>query len=59
VADALAGLPDAPQVTAAFAGLGGADVSEPTWEAMLDDARAVADGAPPGAPRIYHEGAAL
>ena len=59
VADALAGLPDTPQVIAAFAGLGGADVSEPTWETMLDDARAVADGTIPGAPRFYHEGAAL
>jgi pyruvate ferredoxin oxidoreductase alpha subunit len=59
VADALAGLLDAPQIVPAFAGLGGADVSEPTWEAMLDGARAVADGAVPGVPRIYHEGAAL
>lgn len=59
VSDALAGLPNPSQVVAAFAGLGGADVSEPTWEAMLDEARAVADGAIPGAPRIYHEGAAL
>jgi pyruvate ferredoxin oxidoreductase alpha subunit len=59
VADAIAGLPDAPQVVAAFAGLGGADVSNATWEAMLAEARAVAAGVLPGAPRIYHEGAAL
>ena len=59
VADALEGLPEGPAVMAAFAGLGGADVSESTWEAMLDEARAVVGGAAVGAPRIYHEGAAL
>ena len=59
VADALAGLADAPQVVPAFAGLGGADVSEATWEAMLDEALGVARGAGPGPPRVYHEGAAL
>lgn len=59
VADALADLPDAPAVVPAFAGLGGADVSEATWEAMLGEARAVASGVLPGAPRVYHEGAAL
>jgi pyruvate ferredoxin oxidoreductase alpha subunit len=59
VADALDALPGAPPVVPAFAGLGGADVSKATWEAMLDEARAVAAGVLPGAPRIYHEGAAL
>lgn len=59
IADALQGLPDPPQVVPAFAGLGGADVSTATWEAMLDEARAVAAGALPGPARTYHEGAAL
>jgi len=59
VADALAGVPNAPPVVAAFAGLGGADVSEATWEAMLDEAREVANGRAVGPPRVYHEGAAL
>jgi pyruvate ferredoxin oxidoreductase alpha subunit len=59
VVDALADLESPPRVVGAFAGMGGADVSEATWEAMLDEARAVADGRTPGAPRVYHEGAAL
>ena len=59
VADALHGLPHAPPLVAAFAGLGGADVSEQTWAAMLDDARAVAAGAAPANQCVYHEGAAL
>ncbi len=59
VADALSGLPEAPAVVGSFAGLGGADVSESTWEAMLDEARAAAAGATPGPPRVFHEGAAL
>jgi pyruvate/2-oxoacid:ferredoxin oxidoreductase alpha subunit len=59
VADALAGLDAPPRIVSAFAGLGGADVSEATWEAMLDEALAVGTGKPVGAPRIYHEGAAI
>jgi len=59
VVDALSDLPAPPRVVSAFAGLGGADVSEATWEAMLDEARSVACGRQPEAPRVYHEGAAL
>ena len=59
VADALADLERPPRIVAAFAGLGGADVSEGTWEAMLDDARAALDGPPPPPWRIYHEGRAV
>ena len=58
VVDALEGLPDPPAVVPAFAGLGGADVSEATWEVMLDDARLAMEGAPAGMPRVYHEGSA-
>ena len=59
VADALANQPGPPRVVSAFAGLGGADVSEDTWEAMLDGAREALDGkrVPPW--RLYHEGRAL
>ena len=59
VADALSSLPTPPRIVSAFAGLGGADVSEDTWEAMLDGAReALGPGKlPPW--RLYHEGRAL
>ena len=59
VADALSGLDRAPRVVSAFAGLGGADVSEPTWEKMLDFARAALAGGtvPPYA--FFHEGSQL
>ena len=56
VVDALAELDHPPRVVSAFAGLGGADVSEVTWEAMLDDARVALDGPAPPAYRFYHEG---
>jgi len=56
VADALADLERPPRIIGAFAGLGGADVSESTWEAMLDDASAVLGGAPAPPWRAYHEG---
>uniref|UniRef100_A0A832MM26 Ferredoxin oxidoreductase n=1 Tax=Eiseniibacteriota bacterium TaxID=2212470 RepID=A0A832MM26_UNCEI len=59
VADALFPLDQRPRLLSAFAGLGGADVSEATWEAMLDDARAALDGPPPPAYRFYHEGRRL
>ena len=59
VADALSDLADPPQVVSAFAGLGGADVSEATWEAMLDQARTIPAGSPAPPSRVYHEGAAL
>jgi hypothetical protein len=54
--DALADLDRPPRVVGAFAGLGGADVSETTWEVMLDDARRALGGPPPPASRFYHEG---
>ena len=59
VADALGNLPSAPRVVSAFAGLGGADVSESTWEAMLDVGRRALAGEDVSDGRIYHEGAAL
>jgi pyruvate ferredoxin oxidoreductase alpha subunit len=59
IADALADLDSPPRVIGAFAGLGGADVSEPTWEAMLEDARGALTGATPPPWRVYHEGRAL
>jgi pyruvate ferredoxin oxidoreductase alpha subunit len=59
VADALSGLEQVPRIVSAFAGLGGADVSESTWERMLDYARTALDGAtlPPYA--FFHEGSLL
>jgi pyruvate ferredoxin oxidoreductase alpha subunit len=58
-ADALSNLDGAPRIVSAFAGLGGADVSEATWESMLDFARSAAAGAamPPYA--FFHEGSAI
>ncbi len=59
VADALSDLTSPPRLVSAFAGMGGADVSEFTWRAMLNDARLVLEGGT-GAPyRIYHEGIRL
>ncbi len=59
VVDALSDLPNPPKVVSAFAGLGGADVSEATWEKMLLMARTALEGGnvPPYA--FFHEGAAL
>jgi len=59
VVDALSDLAPAPRVASAFAGLGGADVSEATWEAMLDGAREALAGRTLPPYRIYHEGRAL
>lgn len=59
VEDALFAAEPRPRVLSAFAGLGGADVSEATWEAMLDDGRDALDGPPPPAYRFYHEGRGL
>lgn len=58
VEDALYGLDPQPAVVSAFCGLGGADVSVATWEAMLESARGVLQGvaAPPW--QLFHEGAA-
>lgn len=59
IADALHGVPNPPRIVSAFAGLGGADVSEPTWEAMLDEAADALETAPRQPYMIFHEGARL
>jgi pyruvate ferredoxin oxidoreductase alpha subunit len=59
VSDAVIHLERPPRVVSAFAGLGGADVSEATWEAMLDSARGTLAGDPIPDGRIYHEGSPL
>jgi len=59
VADALADLAVMPRIVSVFAGLGGADVSQVTWERMLDQGRAALEGSamPPWA--VFHEGRQL
>jgi len=59
VVDALSDLKAPPRVVSVFAGLGGADVAEVTWERMLDHARESVEGKalPPYA--FFHEGVAL
>lgn len=59
VADALADLPAPPKIVSVFAGMGGADVSEETWERMLDHGRGALEGRalPPWA--VFHEGRTL
>jgi pyruvate ferredoxin oxidoreductase alpha subunit len=59
VADALSDLATPPRIVSTFAGLGGADVSEATWEKMLDQGRLAVAGraVPPYA--VFHEGMAL
>jgi len=59
VADALAGLDRQPRIVSAFAGMGGADVSEATWEAMLDEGRDAITAAPRQPYMVFHEGARL
>jgi pyruvate/2-oxoacid:ferredoxin oxidoreductase alpha subunit len=59
VVDALADLATPPRVVSAFAGLGGANVSESTWNAMLDGARAALEGAPVPPWQLFHEGVIL
>jgi len=56
VVDALSDLEKPPVVVSAFAGIGGANVAEETWEAMLDHARLALAGhrLPPYA--MFHEG---
>jgi pyruvate ferredoxin oxidoreductase alpha subunit len=59
IADALSDLETRPRIVSAFAGMGGADVSEPTWEAMLEEAFD-ALATPPRQPyMVFHEGARL
>ncbi len=55
--DALSELERPPRVVSAFAGLGGADVSEDTWEAMLTEAREALEGTAPPPYLVFHEGA--
>jgi pyruvate ferredoxin oxidoreductase alpha subunit len=59
IADALSDLPQPPRIVSTFAGMGGADVSEATWERMLDHARGALRGTPPPPYAIFHEGAEL
>jgi pyruvate ferredoxin oxidoreductase alpha subunit len=58
VADALSDLPRPPRIVSAFAGLGGADVSEPTWEKMIEHGLEAGDGRPVAPWTLFHEGAA-
>jgi pyruvate/2-oxoacid:ferredoxin oxidoreductase alpha subunit len=59
VGDALQDLDRPPRVVSAFAGMGGADVSEETWIRMLDHALGAIQGRalPPWA--VFHEGIKL
>ncbi|MGE5176557.1 MAG: hypothetical protein ACM3JJ_09310 [Hyphomicrobiales bacterium] len=59
VADALADLPHPPRIVGAFAGLGGADVSVETWQAMLEHARGALGGGPTPPSAVFHEGRML
>ncbi len=59
VADALADLERPPRIVSAFAGLGGADVGETTWERMLDYGRAALRGEPVPSHSFFHEGLVL
>ncbi len=59
VADALSDLEKAPRTFSAFCGMGGADVSEGTWEAMLGEARDAIDRKPSQSYMVFHEGARL
>jgi pyruvate/2-oxoacid:ferredoxin oxidoreductase alpha subunit len=59
IADALSDLSHPPRVVSAFAGMGGADVGETTWERMLDHAREALDGRTMPAWVAFHEGEAL
>jgi pyruvate/2-oxoacid:ferredoxin oxidoreductase alpha subunit len=59
VVDALSELDGPPKVVSAFAGLGGADVSEATWERMLDQAAHALAGHPVPPYAVFHEGMTL
>ena len=59
VADALADLPAPPRIVSVFAGMGGADVSETTWERMLDHGRGSLEGRPLPPWAVFHEGRTL
>jgi pyruvate/2-oxoacid:ferredoxin oxidoreductase alpha subunit len=59
VADAIAGLERPPAIASAFCGMGGADVSESTWEAMLGLGRRVLKGESVPDYQAFHEGTLL
>ena len=59
VVDALSETAQPPRVVSAFAGLGGANVSEDTWLAMLESARDALHGADVPAWQLFHEGVRL
>jgi len=59
VVDALSDLAQPPRVVSAFAGLGGANVSEPTWLAMLESAKEAWRGTVVPDWQLFHEGVRL
>jgi pyruvate ferredoxin oxidoreductase alpha subunit len=59
VSDTLINLDQSPRVLSTFAGLGGADVSEITWNSLLEHARRALGGELVSDARVFHEGAAL
>ena len=59
VTDALHGIDKPARVVSAFCGMGGADVSESTWETMLDEAKDAITTAPRQPYMVFHEGARL
>ena len=59
VVDALSDLEQPPRVVSAFAGLGGANVSEATWDAMLDSAFETERGGQVPPWQLFHEGVRL
>jgi pyruvate/2-oxoacid:ferredoxin oxidoreductase alpha subunit len=59
VVDALSDLPNPPRVVSVFAGIGGADVSEATWAAMLDSGRTALAGVTLPPYQLFHEGVRL
>ena len=59
IGDALQDLDRPPRVVSAFAGLGGADVSEETWTRMLDHALGAIQGRPLPPWAVFHEGIKL
>ena len=59
IADALHGLEKPARIVSAFCGMGGADVSESTWETMLDEAKDALTTPPTQPYMVFHEGARL
>ncbi len=56
IVDALSDLPNPPRVVSAFAGMGGADVGESTWERMLDLGKDAVAGKKVPEYVVFHEG---